>query len=81
MRLTPGVNFMKLFWHKFTYTFCKLDHFINVNNICHKTMKRSRFSKIVSKSKAQKFYEIYPYLVLVPPRSQGKGSLLLSLPM
>jgi hypothetical protein len=25
-----GVNLIKLFWSKFTHSFCKLDHFINV---------------------------------------------------
>jgi hypothetical protein len=29
----------KLFWSKFTHTFCKLDHFINISNICCIDMK------------------------------------------
>ncbi len=28
--LPNGVNLIKLLWHKFPYTFCKLDHFINM---------------------------------------------------
>jgi hypothetical protein len=32
----PGVNQIKLFWHKFTDTFCKLGRFINVNIFCFK---------------------------------------------
>ncbi len=31
--LGPGVNLIKLFWHKFTHVFCKLDHCINANII------------------------------------------------
>jgi len=30
---TTGANPMKLFWCKFTHTFCKLDHFLNVSII------------------------------------------------
>jgi len=29
-----GVDLIKQFWSKFTHTFCKLDHFINIGNIC-----------------------------------------------
>jgi hypothetical protein len=29
----PGVNLIKLFWSKFNYTFCKLDHCHNVEII------------------------------------------------
>ncbi len=32
-KLIPGVNLVKLFWHKFDHTFCKLDYFINVTII------------------------------------------------
>ncbi len=28
------VNLIKLFWCKFTHSFCKLDRFVNVKNIC-----------------------------------------------
>ncbi len=35
----------KTFWHKFTYPFFKLDHFINVHNICTSVVKRSSFQK------------------------------------
>jgi len=31
----PRVDLIELFWSKFTHTFnCKLDHFINIANIC-----------------------------------------------
>jgi hypothetical protein len=39
------VNLIRPFWHKFTHDFCKLDHFINVNNICSIEMKRYCFEK------------------------------------
>ncbi len=28
------INLMKLFWCQFTHSFCKLDRFVNVKNIC-----------------------------------------------
>jgi hypothetical protein len=30
----PGIDLIKLFQHKFTHEFCKLDKFKNANNIC-----------------------------------------------
>jgi hypothetical protein len=41
----------ELFWSKFNYTYCKLDHFINTRNICCSARKRSRLQKRVSKFK------------------------------
>jgi len=38
----PGVNLIKLFWSKFTHTFCKLDHFIKAT-IIFCAVKRYRF--------------------------------------
>ncbi len=34
MRLTPGVDLIKLFWSTLTHAFCKLDHFIRICNTC-----------------------------------------------
>ncbi len=38
----PGANLIKLFWSKFTHTFCKLYHFIKVT-IIFCAVKRYRF--------------------------------------
>ncbi len=38
--------------------FCKLDHFIDVNKICHIVKKRFSFEKIVSKFTPKKFLRI-----------------------
>jgi hypothetical protein len=32
-RFRHGVDFKKLFWHKFTYSFCKLDLFTAIQQI------------------------------------------------
>ncbi len=58
MRYAPRVNIVKLFWHKFTHTFCKLGHFINASNACCIAMKRSSFVRIVSSFTPKKFYVI-----------------------
>jgi hypothetical protein len=39
----PEVDSIKLFGVNLVITFCKLNHFINVNNICHIELKRLRF--------------------------------------
>jgi hypothetical protein len=56
----PGVNLTKLFWHKFTHTFCKLDYFLNMINICCHAWERSSLQKRVSKFSQKKFYEMGP---------------------
>jgi hypothetical protein len=38
--------------------FCKLNHFINVNDICHIELKRSSFVKRLSKFTPKKLYTI-----------------------
>jgi hypothetical protein len=51
------VNLIKLFWHKFTDIFGKLDHFIKANNVyvlCNKICLLKRVKKFASK----KFYGI-----------------------
>jgi hypothetical protein len=53
-----GVNRIKRFWCKFTHTFCKIDHFINVNNNCYNAVKRSSLQSRVKKFMPKKFYEI-----------------------
>jgi len=58
MKLGPGVNLIKLFEHKFTHTFCKLDHFINISSICYIVMKRYSLHSRVCKFMPKKFYEI-----------------------
>ncbi len=46
----PGVNLINAFLViLLVIFFCKLDHFINVNDICHIELKRSSFVKRVSK--------------------------------
>ncbi len=49
--LVTGVNLIKLFWRKFNHTFCKIDHFMNICNICSIAKKRSSLQKRVSKFK------------------------------
>ncbi len=44
-----GVNFIKLYWHKFTYSFCELDVFIAMQQILYSIIKRFSFQKSVSK--------------------------------
>jgi hypothetical protein len=44
LTLGPRVNLIKLFWRKFTYTFCKLELFVSVN-IFLWLQKRSRLLK------------------------------------
>jgi hypothetical protein len=55
------VNHIKLFCYKFTHTFYKLYHFINISNICCIAMKRCSLSWGVSKFTQKKFYEIDPW--------------------
>ncbi len=52
---------MKLFWHTFTLLFCKLDHLINICNICCIAMKRSSLNKGVSKFMPKMFDENKPW--------------------
>jgi hypothetical protein len=40
MRLTPGVDLIKLFWHKFIRAFLYARPFYNIRNICCIAMKR-----------------------------------------
>ncbi len=55
---SPRVNLIKVFWSKITHTFCKLDHFINISNICCIGMKRSSLQNRLRKFTPKKFYEI-----------------------
>jgi hypothetical protein len=58
--MAPVVNLVKLFKHRFTQTFCKLDHYINRSNICCIAMKglvSNRLSKF-----ALKGFEIGPWM-------------------
>jgi hypothetical protein len=41
MRSTPGANHVRNFGDKFTYTFCRLDRFINVNIFTNSTKQPS----------------------------------------
>jgi hypothetical protein len=54
----PGVDLIKQFSSKFSHTFCKLDRFININNIYSIAMKWSSLQKRVSKFTPKMFYEI-----------------------
>ncbi len=60
--LFPRVNLIKLFWLKFTHTFCKLDRFINRSNTSCIALKRSSLQKRVSNFTPKKWYEIDPSL-------------------
>jgi hypothetical protein len=57
-----GVDLTKLFCVQLLTLFCKLDHFINVRNICFIGMKRSSLQYRISKFTPKKFYEIDPWL-------------------
>jgi hypothetical protein len=56
--ITSEVNLIKLFWHKFTHIFCKLDRFINANNKWLSAVKRSGLQTKVSKFTPKNFCEI-----------------------
>ncbi len=56
----PVVNLIKHFWHEFTYSFCMLDHFIKICNICCTAMKRSSLQKRVSKFTLKSFMRSTP---------------------
>ncbi len=56
-----GVDLIKLFWYKFTYSFCKLYNFIKMCYICCISIKSFSLQKRVSKFMPKKFYEIDPW--------------------
>jgi hypothetical protein len=56
----PRVDLIKLFWRKFTYSFCKLDLFIEIQQIQLIFIKWSL--QKVSKFMPKKFYEIDPWV-------------------
>jgi hypothetical protein len=62
IKLTNVANNIKLFCRKFTRTFCRLGHFINIFNICFIVKKISSFQKRVSEFCPKKFYKIDPWL-------------------
>jgi hypothetical protein len=58
----PGVDLIKLFWLNFTYSFWKLDLFIEMQQIYLIFIKWYSLQKRVSKFTPKKFYEIDPRL-------------------
>ncbi len=57
------VNLIKLFWHNFTHTFCKRDHFINVTIIflyCEKFSAQESVNKFTQKCSMWLIAESYP---------------------
>jgi hypothetical protein len=58
----PGVKLSKQFWRIITHTFCKLDHFINVSNICCIAMKRCSLQNRASKLTPKSFMRSTPAL-------------------
>ncbi len=56
--LRPGANLIKLFWRKFTHTFCRLDHFINAYNNCLVQWKNLAYKPEWVNLHQKKFYEI-----------------------
>jgi len=61
----PWVDLIKLFGVNLLTLLCKLDHLINISNICSIGMKRSSLQNRVSKFTPKKFYEIESLLVSV----------------
>jgi hypothetical protein len=57
---TPGVHLIKLFWHRITHTFWKLDYLIKISTICCIAMKGSSIQERICKFTTKKFYEIDP---------------------
>jgi hypothetical protein len=55
-----GQSHKTLFGVNLLTPFCKLDHFINISNICCTVMKRSNLQNIVSKFMPKMFDEIDP---------------------
>ncbi len=41
----PGVNHIKLFWHIYTHSFCKVDHFKTLRQILFPLVKWSSLEK------------------------------------
>ncbi len=56
-------DLIKFSWHIYSH-FCKLDHFIDIRNICFISMKWSSLQKRVTKFAPKEFYEIDPRLRL-----------------
>ncbi len=56
----PGVNVIKLFWSKFTCSFCKLDHFIIEKNASH-ALKRYSFQILSECIYFEDYRYIYPW--------------------
>ncbi len=57
---SPGVYLIKLFSTKFAHTFCELDHFINLSNICYIAMKRTNLQKECVNLCQKSFYDRNP---------------------
>ncbi len=60
VRLEPGADLIKRFWHKFTSTFCKLNIFKAMQQTKISYIKWSSLQKSVSKFTPKQFYEIDP---------------------
>jgi hypothetical protein len=58
--------------------FGKLDHFLNMNNICCIAFKRSSLQKDMKRSNLEIFYENYPWNYLTP-NSRLELSLVLQI--
>jgi hypothetical protein len=79
--MSPWVDLIKLFWRKFTYSFCKLYYFIKISYICCISMKRSSLQKWVSKFMPKEFYEIDPLTKFTPKFFYDIGPEHVSLPI
>jgi hypothetical protein len=58
--LRSVVELIKLFWHKFNLTFCKLDHFINVYNTFVSAVKNLAYLKDEANLGPKSFMRLTP---------------------
>ncbi len=65
MRLTPGVNLIKLFWHKFTYSNLKARVFHIMAEILLTFIKGSNLQKRLSKITPKSFMRSTPEINLL----------------
>jgi hypothetical protein len=63
MRSIPEVDLIKLFWHKFTHTFCRLHNYINIIIIF--VLKKDKAFKKVTKFMPKSYIRLTPEVNLI----------------
>ncbi len=75
-----GFKIINLFCCKFTYSFCKLDLFIAMQQILLMVIKWSNLQKSLSKFTPKKFYEIDSWIVFKFSQTYIKKCKILRIP-